>query len=377
MKEVGTTKIESRYGADKSTSDYKLSEEFNTAKLENLSDAINNYFKQLQALSPDAYNQFSLGEFRGQAYAEVQAQGYGLGYGVSDRLTILASVPVYHIKTDVQFTQTKKSNLAGVKSSIANASTSSAAGNFIKDLTMALPETNEELLQSFLVNFYGYKPLGHFERDAFGDAELGAIYRLTNFYDKGQAIAIGTILPTGKISDPDSLQDVATGDGHYGAYIESLSGISFFDKILSFDFKVRYTYEFDTKKNLRMITDADVPLSHDKSVVNEKLGNKIDTTITATVSPTYWYNVFTSVIINKVGSTKYDIADPSIKSAMEARTNSFSEWGKIGLNFSTIELYKRKKFSMPFDLGVSYQRILSAQNSPDFARVDVDFRFYF
>lgn len=376
-KQVKTSRIESRYGADNQTSGLNIKQEFNTSTLENISEAINIYFKELQAISPDAYNQFSLGEFQAKAWAEVNVQGFGIGHGVTDHLTILASVPIYHVKTNVDFSQTKKSNLAAIRDALKNVPTTSASANFVQQFTQQLPDTNEQLLQSVIVNMYGYKPLGHFERDSLGDAELGMIYRFTDFADKGQALALGAILPTGKIDDPDSLQDVPTGDGQYDAYLESLSGVSFLNNTFQFDLKFRYTYQFEKAKDLRIISDQAMPLSRDRRLVTEKLGNKTDTTITATINPTIWLNVNSSFIVNKVEGTRYNIAETNIKAAMEANTSSLNQWGRIGVGFTGVELYKRKKLAIPFEINLSYQHIIKAQNTPDFERIDADFRLYF
>ncbi len=376
-KQVNTTRIESRYGADQQTAGLNIKQEFTSSNLQNISDAVNLYFKQLNTISPDAYNQFSLGEFKATGWAEVKAQGYGIGHGITDHLTILASLPVYHVKTNIDFTQSKKSNIAAIRNIVSNVPTTSSATNFAKELTNQLPETNEELLQSLIVNMYGYKPLGHFERDALGDAEIGMIYRLTDYADKGQAIAFGAVLPTGKIDDPDSLQDISTGDGQYDAYLESLSGVSFFDNTFQLDFKIRYTYQFESEKRLRLITDSSIPLSSESMKLREKLGNKLDTTITATINPTIWLNVNASLIVNKVDKTRYNIENQKTKSIMENNTDSLNKWSRIGIGFSGIELYKRKKLDIPFDVNFSYQRILSAKNAPDFERIDADIHLYF
>lgn len=376
-KQVNTTRIESRYGADQQSSGLNIKQEFTSSNLQNISDAVNLYFKQLNTISPDAYNQFSLGEFKATGWAEVKAQGYGIGHGITDHLTILASLPVYHVKTHIDFTQSKKSNIAAIRNIVSNVPTTSAAANFAKELTNQLPETNEELLQSLIVNMYGYKPLGHFERDALGDAEIGMIYRLTDYADKGQAIAFGAVLPTGKIDDPDSLQDISTGDGQYDAYLESLSGVSFFDNTFQLDFKIRYTYQFESEKRLRLISDSSIPLSSESMKLREKLGNKLDTTITATINPTIWLNVNASLIVNKVDKTRYNIENQKTKSIMENNTDSLNKWSRIGIGFSGIELYKRKKLDIPFDVNFSYQRILSAKNAPDFERIDADIHLYF
>jgi hypothetical protein len=376
-KQVSTTKIESRYGANSQSTGLALKQEFKSSNLETISDVINSYFKELQALSPIAYNQFSLGEFKANAWAEINAQGIGFGHGITDHLTILASVPFYHVKTNVSFSQTKKSNLSAMRTALASAPANSAAANFVRELTMQMPETNEQLLQSLIVNYYGYKPLGYFERDTFGDAEVGMIYRFTDFQDKGQSLGFGAVLPTGKMDDPNSLQDVSTGDGQYDAYLESLSGISFLDNNLQLDLKARYTYQFAARKNLRMIGDPNFPLTRDSRLVNEKLGNKVDTTFQLTVNPTIWLNVHTAYIANYVGGTTYEIPEQNLKSSMEANTTSFTQWGRIGLGFSGVELYKRKKVDIPFEFNLSYQRIINGKNTADYERIDADFRLYF
>lgn len=45
--------------------------------------------------------------------------------------------------------------------------------------------------------------------------------------------------------------------------------------------------------------------------------------------------------------------------------------------FSTVEAYKRNKFDMPIDIGVTAQRLLNAKNTTDYDRIDLDFRMYF
>ena len=268
--------------------------------------------------------------------------------------------------------------MASVQKSVKNAQTDSAIGKFVKDLTMQLPTTNAELLQSLVVNYYGYKPIGKWEKDALGDAEIGFIYRLTDFTDKGIAVSLGAILPTGEADDPDSLQDVSTGDGQYDAFAEAAAGISFFDNMFQVDVKGRFTYQFESEKEVRWIEDSDLPLAKSKRSVKEKLGNKVDTTFTLTYNPTYWMNLNSSLIMGNTQSTTYaNVPDPKIRRALETDTDTSSRWVRLGLGFSTTEAFQRKKFYVPMDIGVSAQRLISAKNTHDYDRIDVDFRLYF
>jgi len=377
LKQVMTSKVESKYDGNRSDNALALQENFTSSKLESVSSAMKTYFNELKAISPDAYNQFSLGEFKAEAYAQATAQGIGLAHGITDRLTLYGSLPVYHIKSNVTFRQSQKSNIAAVQAAVANSPTNSALSTFVRQLTLQLPDTNEELLQSMIVNYYHYKALGSWEKDALGDAEVGAIYRLTDAQDMGLAMAFGAVLPTGDSDDPDSLQDVSTGDGQYDGFVESMAGISFFDNVLQFDLKTRFTYQFASKKIMRKLDDPDVPLSSEKETMSEKLGNKFDSTVTLTINPTSWLNFNSALIYSETGATTYGASDPRVKAVLEQDTSSNNYWGKVGVGFSSVDLYKAKKMDIPFEVNLSAQRLLNAKNSYNYDRFDLDFRLFF
>ena len=378
FKQVIVSKIESQFNEKGNNETLNLKEEFKSSRLEEISTVVKTYFDELKAISPESYKNFSLGEFSAKVAADITAQGVGYGFGLTDRLTIYGALPIYHIQTEIRFQQTKASNLDLVKSTVKNANTDTALGKFVKDLTLQLPHTNEEFIQSLVTNYYGYKPIGKWEKDAIGDAEIGFVYRLTDYTDRGASLSAGIVFPTGSPDDPDSIQDIATGDGQYDTFAEIASGISFFNNSLQFDLKGRYTYQFESEKEVRWIDDASLPFSQTKRSVKQKLGNKIDTSLTATYLPTYWMNLYSSYILGTTGQTDYyELTNPDVKKALESNTSSNAQWIKIGLGFSTVEAFKRKKFDLPMDIGVSVQRLMNAKNTASYDRVDFDFKLYF
>jgi hypothetical protein len=378
FKQVVTSEIKNHFNENKREETLNLKDEFTSSRLQDISTIIRSYFDELKTLSAEAYDNFSLGEFEADVTANVTAQGFGYGHGITERLSIYSSIPVYHIKTSIDFNQTKPSNLAAVQATIRNAPTPTALAKFVRDLTLQLPQTNQELLQSLVVNFYGYRPIGRWEKDALGDAEIGLIYRLTDYSDKGVAVSTGAVLPTGDEDDPDSLQDVSTGDGQYDAFIAAMAGISFFDNMLQIDIKGRYTHQFASNKEVRWIEDSELPLARTKRSVNQKLGNKIDSTLALTIVPTIWMNLSGALILSSTSKTTYyDITDKNVRNALEKNTDSSSRWARVGLGFSTVEAYKRKKFDLPLDIGISAQKLINAKNSPSYERYDVDFKLYF
>ncbi len=377
FKQVMTSKIESKFDSNHNADSLALKEDFNSSKLENISSALNTYFQELKTLSPEAYSQFSLGEFKANANAEVSAQGVGFAHGITEHLTVYGSIPVYHMKTNVIFQQTKKSNLAAIQAAVLNSHTTTATSAFVRQLTLQLPETNEQLLQSVVVNYYGYKALGTWERDALGDTEIGGIYRLTDLSDKGFAISFGAVLPTGLIDDPDSLQDVSTGDGQYDAFIEAMSGVSFLDNTLQFDFKNRFTYQFGSKKLLRTSESSDLPLSQTKELMNEKLGNKLDSTFIFTVNVSSSFNLNASYIYNQTDASIYDTKNTNVKSTLEYNSYSNNQWARLGIGFSGLDLYRKKKLDIPFELNLSAQKLLNAKNAANYERFDLDLKLFF
>jgi hypothetical protein len=377
FKQVITNQIESKYDANKSDKTLVVSENFTSTKLSGISDAINSFFQELKSLSPEAFNTFSLGEFEARAWANVNAQGMGFGHGITNNFTIYGSLPIYHMKTSVNFSQKTPSNLNQIKNTLIATNPTTAVGTFIKQLTLQLPDSNESLLQSVLTNYYHYKPLGTWEKDALGDIELGAIYRITDSPNYGISFSSGLVLPTGTPDDPDSLQDISTGDGQLDYFLESNCGINFNDHRIRLDFTSRFTYQIPSMKSIRLYDDPNTPLGTETATVQEKLGNKIDLTGAITYSPNLWTNISTAYIVNKTNQTEYNISNPKTKYALESGTDTLAQWGKISFGVNTIELYKKKQFELPVEIILSAQKLINGQNTANYNRYDLDMKFYF
>lgn len=377
FKQVITNTIESKYDANKSDKTLLINEKFTTSTLSGFSDAIGSYFQELKNISPESFNSFSLGEFEAKATANVNVQGLGFGRGITNHLTVYGSLPIYHLKSNVNFYQKTPSNINEIKNNLINSNPTTAIGTFVKQLTLQLPDSNESLLQSVLVNYYHYKPLGLWEKDALGDIELGAIYRLTDLNEAGISVTTGLVLPTGTKDDPNSLQDISSGDGQFDLFAESNIGISYLEQKLKFDITGRFTYQLGSNKELRLYTNSDTPLSDVSGNIYEKLGNKLDGTAAITFSPYNWLNFTNAYLISQTGKTDYNISNDVIKKALETGTETKSEWLKVSVGLSTVELYKRKKFEIPFEVNLSAQQLINAKNSASYNRYDLDFKFYF
>jgi hypothetical protein len=156
-----------------------------------------------------------------------------------------------------------------------------------------------------------------------------------------------------------------------------MAGMSFYDNALQLDLKTRYTYQFASTKSLRTVDDPDLFLSKSKEVMREKLGNKVDATLSATYNANLWFNINSSIILNEISASRYGSSNAKVNSTLELNTYTTNEWARIGVGFSSVELYKRKKMEIPCELNLSAQKLLNAKNAANYARFDLDFRLYF
>ncbi|MCK6595893.1 MAG: hypothetical protein L6Q33_11895 [Bacteriovoracaceae bacterium] len=356
---------------------YSIREDVNSIQLEQVGNVFKSYFEILKSLSPEAYNAFSFGEYSVEASGSVKAQGIGMGHGFTHRLTGYFALPLYKAQSTVNLKQTKFSNIQAVKDALQGSTPNGTTESFMKQFTEQLPEASGEVLQSLVTNYYGYKPIGKWKKDSPGDMEVGFIYNLANEFHYGTAMSFGTILPTGSVDDPDNLQDISSGDGQTDFFIENLSGVTLIEGRLDFDVRTRYTHQVASEKYLRIPENETFPLSAKKAYIQEKLGDKIEADLVLTATYFDHFKNDLSLMYTKKFKDEYTLDNSTAKSYLEKNTDSDSLWVKAGLKFSTIDLFKANKFWIPLDIGTSVQTLISGRNTPDYTRIDIDFRLYF
>ena len=228
------------------------------------------------------------------------------------------------------------------------------------------------------MNYFGYKPLGSWNGEGPGDTELGLIYRLTDWEKSGLAMTVGAVLPTGRQDDPDILQDFSFGDGQTDAFLEFGGGFSLFDDAsLSFDSSARITYQFAANKTLRIPENEDYQLGSEKALFNEKLGNKLLYNLSATYAFTDWFSLSTKYEYEGVGQSEYTSAYSNANKILEKNTEKESHAATGSINFTTVKLYQRGDFVLPFNASLSATNYISAKNMPKYNIYMFKMRFYF
>lgn len=373
-----TDTVNSEYTTNKSESQYHFALPLDSNSLANISESTQSILEYLKNISPEAYEKFTFGEYQIDGKANATVQAYGFGWGLTNDTTVYGYIPVYKGEVQLDIARTRQNNHQEVANALRAQGNNSAA-QAVANLAAQLPDATGELLQSAVVNYFGYKPLGNWQAQDLGDIELGFIHRLTNWNRAGLAVTAGVALPTGREDDPDMIQDFAFGDGQTDVFAEFGGGYTLPSYWVSFDSFIRYTYQMAATKTLRVPENPDYPqVSSQKGTFEEKLGNKIDWTLISTYHATDWLELHAGHIYSYTGASTYNSSDNRANNSLQAINPEIvmQSW-RASVQFTTINSFKRGDFWIPMSLSLGTQQMYAGQNTPNYTRYDLEVRIFF
>jgi hypothetical protein len=334
-------------------------------------DILDHYFEKLKTSNPGAFNELEIGRYQLTPIAEVDVQVFGIGHGVSDTLTVYAGIPFYKAKVNIDFKRTKGNNYQGVATML-----SGEDQGLLTNITNGLPDITEGVIQTVLTDYYGLKPLGSWVASGLGDIELGVMKRFYKNRDFGLLAKFGTVLPTGRVDDPDILQDIKFGDGQWDAFLEFGGGLKFFyfDEL---NLSARYTYQFSGEFNLRVPDLEGVSLGSRKTKIIKTPGDKIDVMVNLKKKLSSLFYVDGTYLFNFIGESKFK-GNESYK-LNNLIQNKFSQGSsleaKIGL--STVNSYLQKEFFLPVDFNINYLLQFAGKNTQKVNRIQTELNLFF
>lgn len=374
LKFLKTNNIDSQFGHSSAENGIGMKANIDSDSLRNINSATKTYFNQMKLYSPEAYDAFSMGEYSVDADADVNVNVIGAAIGITDRITAYAYIPYYQANVNIKYNRLKGNSYSQTAALLGKSESDFAQG--LGNVTAQLPDASSGYLQSVLTNTFGYQPIGNWSGQGYGDLELGLVYRFTDFVDKGLAVYGGIVAPTGRTDDINILQDFGFGDGQWDVFLEVGGGMYFTD-FLHVDSFVRYTYQAPFTSELRIPYDQNFQLSPDIGEFNIKYGDKIDFHIYPNFSVTDWLGFKPGYEFNYQFQSTYSSNFVEADSILSQNTEKTAHHLKITTQFSTIKLYKQKKFVMPFTVDVTAQKMIKGSNNPKYSRYDVEFRFFF
>ena len=351
----------------KVNADIKMLEDINDPTLNDILDVFNTY--------PDAYSAISLGTHKFDAKADVNVDVFALAYGITDRITAYVGVPIYKANVNINYTRIKNDSLDEVSDILQDTNGDDLAqtiGNIVENLY----EVDESLIQSGIVNALEYDELGDWQGEGLGDTELGIMYNFLREKKYGMMATFGLVAPTGYVDDPDLLQDIGFGDGQWDVFAEFGGGYELRDDI-TINAWTRYTYQFASTKKLRVPLASDTNLGAENASFEEKLGNKIlfGTNIDYYIND--WFKLQPGLVFDFISEAEYSSSDAQANRRLAKDTESYSQNIKMLAQFSSLKLFKQKKFVLPAQINLSLQKMMDGKNVPKTDLAEIEFRFYF
>ncbi len=369
------SEVSSSYNQSQSESPYTY--QINT-DIENLEDIDNEFVQDALKVFeeyPEAYSKLSLGNHKIDADAEVNVDVYAFGYGITNRVTAYIGLPIYKADVHVNYKQTKNNSnqeVAETLQKLYGDDWAQTLGNAMENFY----NLDDTTIQSGIVNSLGYEELGDWSGNGVGDVELGVMYNFSRTSRYGFMATTGLVLPTGYVDDPDIIQDIGFGDGQLDAFLEFGGGIFLRDNIV-FNAWTRYTYQFESEKELRVPYSNEISLSDEKDTFNEKLGNKVDVGFDTEFFITDWLKFQPGFIYKYTEKAKYESKNKKANEYLANNTDSESQSIKLLTQLSSVNLFKRDKFVLPAQINFSIQKMVRGRNTAKVDLIELDFRMFF
>jgi hypothetical protein len=376
-----STEVDSSFNHTKSETPLSFEVNADVKMLESIDHEVVDLILETLKPYPKAYEKLDLGTYKVEASAEVEVDAYALGYGVTDRITAYMFLPTYTADVRMKYSRPKGNNYDEVIDALAEYTNS--------DLPQAIAENaetyadsldvNASFLQSLVENGAGYEAAGDWHGEGLGDLEFGVMYNFFQTDNSGMLLSVGGVAPTGRVDDPDVLQDIGFGDGQWDAFVEFGGGYRI-NKTFVLNSWVRWTHQFETDKDLRVPVSADLNFGDSKSNFSEKLGNKGIFHFSSDIILNDWISFNTAYEYNHTERASYEANNSSYSYAeswLASNTESVAHNLRLTGELSTVTAFTKKKFILPASIKFMYQHALEGRNTPKAHRYEVEFKMFF
>jgi len=287
-------------------------------------------------------------------------------YGITERLTVGMMIPYWRVESNVS-ARLDTSNATVGKSAALN---TLAPIGFLDTVPLTTEDT-QNLIGSGLdingdgtvdIQGFGYEPIQTWSDSGLSDIEVGCRYQYFKTEDWRLAFTGGVRFPTGEVDNPDNLVDYGFGSGAYALLFQFNNDyIGIENLVLNATF--RYDLVLPDKETLRVPDDVNRPITSNKEEVDRDLGDVIE----LEASGKYQFSGALSFsLLYKYGfGSKDEISGNqgfNYKS-LEDETDYTEHVGIIGLSYSTVPLFKAKRFPVPLDASISYRNRFAGSNN--------------
>ena len=312
----------------------------------------------------------AIGTFRGDIKTRVTVFAPVFTYGLTDRVTLAAALPIYNMATSVglgfQANQNGQ-NFLGLLANNTNNQTASAR-EAAEKINNAVGRLNDKLQDN------GYRRLNNWQATGLGDLQILGKGLLSDADFLRVAMTGGVVAPTGRIDDPDNLLDKGFGDGQWDLFAKAALDQPLADTGLTVNEYASYVLQLPGQKTVRLVTE-DETIEVDKRRVAYKLGDKIEAGTSLQYASTSGFSTgagynyhFKFTDIYKAGASSKILQRDTLESSHEA---------ELELAYSTVPAFQRKQIAVPMETKLSYKRQLASRNMPVTHFIQLDTGIFF
>lgn len=374
--------VPSSFGSAGVESDFSIKETLGASVIRSISPTTASAYDELAKISPELASEINLGKIDLNPKINVKAHVFGLAWGLNDWLMVAGGFPMMNASVDVSggYINTGAiTNTALGLNSVTDPSVAPKASAMAQVLQQSIePILRGEVLQGIIVNEFQYKPVGDWTASGIGDTSLflQALAINWDFYKNGYKL--GVELPTGRKDDPDNLVDVPFGKGYTASFAEILNDFFVIPEYLTLSLNARYQYNWAADRTFRLAPSTSFPLSAEKENINYKPGNAWGTFFEASTRIARSVSISTGYSIKEkskdsIRGIRRDYDYGILEHATASRTNAVM----AKISYSTVDMFLRNKFPMPFKVGATVSRVVSGINTERVNQVSLDFEMYF
>jgi len=381
IRNIQTTDINSSYNHSESEAAYKYDIELDSNTLKSIdNEIVETIFSVLEPYS-DAANALNLGKYHLEAQANMEIDVIGIGYGITNKVTAYMGLPIYKADVRMKYSRPQGNNygeVAEILQDYTNDDYAQGIGQNIESYGQNL-DIDGAFLQNLVVNHFNYEEVGDWHGEGPGDLEFGVMYNFLKQDNYGLLLTLGGNAPTGRVDDPNIIQDVGFGDGQWDAFVEFGGGARVNSWLIANSW-FRYTYQFASEKELRVPLSEDVFIGDSTGVFNEKLGNQFVYHVSTDFILNDWFNFTTAYEYSHTDEARYEALDSNnayAETILANNTESVQHNVRASIEFQTITAFSKGKFLLPASIKFNYQHMLEGRNTAKYDRYEVFYRMFF
>lgn len=303
-------------------------------------------------------------------------------YGITDKLTAGIDIPYYKARNKVDAsldtsaaTIGKSATGAGLPAPFTSALAPLAlagGGPPFGDVVVLTREDVINLLSGGVdvngdgiidIPGFGYRRFKSWSNEGLGDIRAGLKYQYLKTKSWRLAGTLGASFPTGEIDDPDNLTDwLPENSGTYKILFRQSSDFTGIKNHV-LNLSLGYHLILPSKEELRILRDANVAISADKERVDRDIGDVYEIEVSEKYNPLKGCNFSLAYNFKKHKKDRVSGDLGFAYEALEKESDLKSHIIKVGASYSTVPLYREKKFPIPLNVDFEYRNRVDGKNN--------------